>query len=471
MTMRALRSWTADAEPWYAANGLANLVMGTSSVLVPLMIAQVLRESVAELGVLSSIVSLVGVVGSLIWGRLSDAAAHRKPFMVAGFAGVSLGFAGIAFAPSFTVLLVLNMVLNFFWVANATVNVLITIENQEQHHWERRIGHLNQVGALGWVAGLLFGSIALAVAGRFIAETLAIRILFGILALGAAGASVLAARLVPHVAPRFTQRRFRGSILALGNFLVERARFGPQHLYHLLRPSRLPALLWGSGGLRKGTKRFLLATLLAFTAIGFFGVPLPLLLAQRFAFPSSTVFLYFVVLNTGVVLAYPFASRRIKRLGNRSVQMGALGARLFLFLAAAVFLSISSAVPPTWILILYFLGIGVTWSFFQLSGVALASRLARPENRGQTLGLYNAIAGMGTIFAGVGSGFLAARIGYQVTFMAAAVLLVVALLVLHWLPAPEDAQRDEAPASRSKRPQERGTVVRDGSPQPKAASS
>ena len=106
--MRALRSWAADTESWYAANGLANLVMGTSSVLVPLMIAQVLHNSVAELGVLSSIVSLVGVVGSLVWGRLSDAASHRKPFMVAGFAGVSLGFAGIAFAPSFTILLALS---------------------------------------------------------------------------------------------------------------------------------------------------------------------------------------------------------------------------------------------------------------------------------------------------------------------------------------------------------------------------
>lgn len=468
--MRALRSWAADTESWYAANGLANLVMGTSSVLVPLMIAQVLHNSVAELGVLSSIVSLVGVVGSLVWGRLSDAASHRKPFMVAGFAGVSLGFAGIAFAPSFTILLALNMLLNFFWVANTAVNVLVTIENQDQRHWERRIGHLNQVGAIGWVGGLIFGSVALAVAGRFIAEALAIRILFGILALGAAGASLLAARLVPHTAPHVAQRRFRGAILALGNLLFERARFGPQHLYHLLRPSRLPALLWGEGGLRTGTKRFLLATLLAFTAIGFFGVPLPLLLAQRFAFPSSTVFLYFVVLNTGVVLAYPFASRRIKRLGNRSVQMGALGARLLLFLAAAVFLSISSAVPPAWVLIPYFLGIGISWSFFQLSGVALASRLAKPENRGQTIGLYNAIAGVGTILAGVASGYLAARIGYQVTFVAAAALLIAALLVLHWLPAPADAQRDEARVTHARHQEEHGRLVRDGSPQPKAVS-
>ncbi len=469
--MRGLRNWAADAEAWYAANGLANLVMGTSSVLVPLMIAEVLHNSVAELGILSSIVSLVGVIGSLVWGRLSDAASHRKPFMVVGFAGVSLGFAGIAVAPSFTVLLVLNMGLNFFWVANTAVNVLVTIENQDQRHWERRIGHLNQVGAIGWVAGLAFGSVALAVAGRFIAETLAIRLLFGVLALGAAGASLLAARFVPYAAPRFTQRRFRGATLALGNFFFERGRFGPQHLYHLLRPQRLPVLLWGKGGLRKETKRFLLATLLAFTAIGFFGVPLPLLLAQRFAFSSAMVFLYFVVLNTGVVLAYPFASRRIKRLGNKSVQMGALGVRLLLFLAAAIFLSVTSAVPPAWILAPYFLAIGISWSFFQLSGVALASRLAKPENRGQTLGLYNAIAGVGTIFAGVTSGFLAARVGYQMTFLVAAVFLIVALFVLHRLSAPADASQEEPVPVRTRQKQEHGAFARESSPQPKAVSS
>jgi len=439
----SIRKWWQEAEPWYTATGLANMTMGTSSILIPLMVAQVLGHSVADLGVLASLVSLVGVIGSLIWGRLSDAAHRRKPFIVMSFAGVSLGFAGIALAQSFTAVLLLNMMLNFFWVANAAVTILIVIENKEESRWEGKIGHLNQIGALGWVAGLIFGSLALAAASRFIGESMAIRILFAILSLGAAGASLLAVRLVPRTTPQFTQRRFRGRIVALGNFLVERGRFGPYHLYHRFNPRRLPALLWGEGGLRSETKRFLVATLLAFIAVGFFAVPIPLLLSQRFGLPSSTVFLYFVVLNSGVVLAYPLAARRIKRAGNKTVQQGALAVRLLIFIAAALYLTISAAVPSVLVLILFFLAIGGTWSFFQLSGVALASRLAKPKYRGQTLGLYNAIAGVGMIIAGVTSGFLSEYIGYQATLAAAAIFLAASLLVLHRLPIPTRTVEEE----------------------------
>lgn len=432
----SFRKWRAEAEPWYAAIGLANLVMGTSSILIPLMIAQVLRGSVEDVGLLSSLVSLVGVIGSLVWGRLSDAAHRRKPFVVASFAAVSLGFVGIALSQSFRMVLFFNMVLNFFWVANAAVSVLLVVENRQESLWERQIGHLNQIGALGWLTGLIFGSLALAVASSHVGETTAIRSLFLILALGGGVASLFALRLIPRTTPRFTQRRFRGVVIALGNFLVERARFGPFHLYYRFNPRRLPTLLRGEEGLRGETKRFLLATFLAFAAVGFFAVPLPLLLSQQFALPSSIVFSYFVVLNSGVVLAYPFASRRIKRLGNKAVQQWALLIRLGLFIAAALYLTLFAAAPPVPVLVLFFLSIGVSWSYFQLSGVALASRLAKPKYRSQTIGLYNAIAGLGMIAAGVPSGLLAERVGYQATFAVAAFLLVICLIVLHRLPVP-----------------------------------
>ncbi len=432
----ALRNWRKEAEPWYGAIGLANMVMGTSSVLIPLMLAQVLNRSVGALGLLSTLVSLVGVIGSLVWGRLSDAAHRRKPFVVLSFAVVSAGFAGIAFVHSFNVLLVLNMVLSFFWVANAAVTVLLVIENREKSLWERRISHLNQSGSLGWVAGLALGTVGLASARNFIDETTAIRTLFLVLAGGAGVASLLAVRLIPRTIPRFTKRRFRGVIVALGNFLVERARFGPYHLYHRFNPRRLPALLWGKEGLRHETKLFLLATWIAFTGFGFVFVPLPLLLSQRFGLSSSSVFLYYVVHQVAITLAYPWASRQIEHAGNKAVQMVSLLIRFLLFSSGAVILAFSPMALPTWFLVLLFLGSGISWSCFQLSGVALTSRLAKPEYRGQALGLYNAVAGVGAILAGVCSGFLAEYAGYQTTFAAAAVLIAIALFVLYRLPVP-----------------------------------
>ncbi len=435
--INAFRRWKEEAEPWYAATGLASLVMGTSSVLVPLMIAEVLGQSVSAVGLLSSVVSLVGVIGSLMWGRLSDAAHRRKPFIVMSYTAIGISFLGIAFAHTFSTVLGWNMMTNFFWMANASITVLIVIENRDKAVWETRIGQLNQIIALGWLAGLVVGSVSLGIASPHIGENAAIRGLFIIIGGSGIIAAILAMRFVPHTAPKFTRRRFRGMIVALGNFLVETGRFRPAHLYHRINPRRLPELLWGRGGLRYETKLFLWGTLLAFTGFGFFFVPLPVLLVQRFGFPSSTVFSYFVILNAAIVIVYPFVSQRIKRAGNRAIQVRALLLRLVLFLTLGIYLTATPVVPPTWFLTTYFLILGATWSFFQLSGVALASRLAKPENRGQALGLYNAVAGLGTIIAGIGGGFLADWLGYGPTFIAAALLIGGSIVILHRLPAPQ----------------------------------
>ena len=440
-----LRIWWTGGEPWYLAVGLANLVLGTSSILIPLMVSQILGLSASAVGYLASGASLTGVLGSLVWGRLSDAAHRRKPFVVLSYVGVGASLAGMAFVQSFAGLLCLNMLLNLFWVANASVAVLITIENREQDTWERKIGRLNQMGALGWVGGLVLGSIALAGGGRFIDAGAEIRAVFLLIATLSLAAALLAARLVPRTTPEFTGRRFQGVILAVGNFLSERGRFAPLHLYHRIHPRQLFDRLRQPEGLRPGTKRFLAATFVSFVALGLFGIPLPLLLSVRFGMPSSIVFLYFAIQHVAIAVAYPMAARRIKRLGNRSVQMRSLAVRVALFSGSALFLALSQRAPATGLLVVAFMIYGFTWSYFQLSGVALVSRLARPDNRGLALGLYNALAGVGWIVAGLGSGLLTDSSGYSATFTAAAILLCLGILILCFVPDPvlvEDVKDD-----------------------------
>ncbi|MCK5828420.1 MFS transporter [Candidatus Bipolaricaulota bacterium] len=443
--VRAFRSWWNEAERWYIAVGLANLVLGTSSILIPLSVAKIFDRSVGSVGVLASLVSLVGVLGSLIWGRLSDATHRRKPFIVLGYAAAGLSFLGISLARSFTQLAILNMLLNFFWVANASVAVLLVIENRPEGTWERKIGHLNQIGALGWVLGLAIGGIWMQWMPAVMGELTAIRILFSLMGLVGLTASMQAIRTVPCVEPQFTERSFRGVLLAMGNFISERGRFAPLHLYHRLHPKRVFALLTRSDGFRPGVKRFFLSTLISFIGLGFFGIPLPMLLSQQFGLPTSTVFVFFLLQHVGIVLAYPLASRRIRRLGNRYVQMGALWARVLLFGGFAAYLAFFGDSPPRVALIAAFVVYGISWSYFQLSGTALTSRLASEQNRGLALGLYNAIAGTGWIIAGAGSGLVASYVGYPLTFAIASGLLVLSLLVLLFVPDPTaDSETDQA---------------------------
>ena len=437
--VRSFRAWRQSIEPWYFAVGLANLVLGTASVLIPLMVSQVLERSVVEVGILASLGSLMGVIGSLFWGRLSDAAHRRKPFVILSYAVVGACLVGMATVNSFVWLAILNMTLNLFWVANASVTVLIVIENRQESEWEGRLSQLNQIGAFGWVLGLGLGSLALAVGAPWIGESTAIRIVF--FGIGAAGclASILAAVRIPRTVPRFTRRRFRGVILAIGNFLSERARFAPFHLYHRLRPRYVLQQLRRPEGFRPGTLRFLAVTFLAYVGLGLFGIPLPVLLAEKFGYPSASVFLFFLIQHAAIVAAYPFAARRIRNAGNRYVQAGALLARAGLFLTSAIYLAVTASSPALPALVFAFVVYGLSWSYFQLSGVALASRLAKPENRGQALGMYNALAGAGWIVAGVVSGALTTWGGYALAFGAAAGLLGLSLAVLRTVPDPAAA--------------------------------
>ncbi|MFC2105597.1 hypothetical protein ACFLS0_02460 [Candidatus Bipolaricaulota bacterium] len=69
----------------------------------------------------------------------------------------------------------------------------------------------------------------------------------------------------------------------------------------------------------------------------------------------------------------------------------------------------------TGVLIASFIVYGVAWSYYQLTGIALISRLASKQNRGFTLGFYNVSAGARWILVGPGSGLVTEQPGYPMT--------------------------------------------------------
>jgi MFS family permease len=262
-----------------------------------------------------------------------------------------------------------------------------------------------------------------------------LRATFALIGVGGLVAGVLAARSVPHTRAQEAEAS-SVPVVPLGSALVDLVRLGPIRRLDAQRLGRQLRQLGQKRDLAPGTRRFLCASFVAYLGLGLFGIPLPLLLAERFMLPSSVVFLFFAIQNAAIVVAYPWASRRIQRSGNLRVQRGALAGRLALFAAAAVALAISKSVPPVPILVAAFIVYGITWATFQLSGTAITSRFARPETRGRALGLYNGLAGTGWILAGVGSGYLARWAGYEAAFAASAGCLIVALVILRWVPEP-----------------------------------
>ncbi|MFQ6117823.1 MAG: MFS transporter, partial [Candidatus Bipolaricaulia bacterium] len=216
---------------WFYAFTLAFIAAGSASLLLPLFAVTVLRGTVGQIGLMASLASLAGVPFSILWGRLSDRLARRKPFVILAFAGAGVGLLLMGLSRSIGQLILFNALMNSAWVAGSAVSTLLAIEGIERNRWESRIGRFNRYTGAGWVSGLAIGAIwshlAVGLPGSGLRE------LFYLLAALDLGAMLLALRWIRERPVHFRRRGFPGAVVAVGNMLVERFRYAPFHLYYL----------------------------------------------------------------------------------------------------------------------------------------------------------------------------------------------------------------------------------------------
>jgi predicted MFS family arabinose efflux permease len=156
---------------------------------------------------------------------------------------------------------------------------------------------------------------------------------------------------------------------------------------------------------------------------------------------TGTVFALFLAGNVGSASTYARVARLVERVGEPRAQTGALLARVVLFPAVGVVGATAFAAPGV---ALGFLLIGVTWGVIAVTTTSFVTRLAPANERGEALGLQTALAGGAT---GVGSalgGLLAGAVGYQSTFLAAGLLVLLGAVVV--LVAVPDASPAPSPA-------------------------
>jgi len=73
---------------------------------------------------------------------------------------------------------------------------------------------------------------------------------------------------------------------------------------------------------------------------------------------------------------------------------------------------------------------GFFWSFISIAWVTSISKLALPENRGKSVGLYNSFLGIGQIGGSAISGFVAYDIGYGFDFILAISVIVAGAILI-----------------------------------------
>ncbi|MBM4237567.1 MAG: MFS transporter, partial [Euryarchaeota archaeon] len=156
------RGWDAmrkGDEKWYYTFLPYNISGGSTSPLIPLFVTEGLKGSLSQVGIASAISSIASVPANIIWGNLSDTTQKRRPFILIGFGGMALAMLMMALSTTIPSYYLANFFLGLLASAAAPVGTVLVLESFERHEWARRLGDFSRVGGIGWVGGLIIGTL------------------------------------------------------------------------------------------------------------------------------------------------------------------------------------------------------------------------------------------------------------------------------------------------------------------------
>ena len=432
-----------SSDRWLYAWGLGYAAVGAGSLLVPLY-AITLGAGPFVVGLIESLAGLAGIPGALIWGRLADRTGQRRTFVTISLFGTAAVLAVFPFIDTPTSVVVLNGILWFMVAAASPVVTVFMLENQTRSAWDRRIGLLNAYQRYGWVGGLLGGTLWLGTIARLQSTVQAQRSLF-ILCAGAAGLAVplvflwLPAKATTS-AKRLTRTSHVGRIVASSGRYVKLIPYVPSRAVGSIASVDARRLL---GRLTPDLRRYLLISLVFYIGFAIFFGPLPVYLTVE-GLSSSTIFGLFIVSSLASAVIFVPVGRWSTVRGPKWLQTRALSIRALLFPAIGLLGLIASLALRVIGFGIGFALIGFTWAIIAVTGAGLVSRIAPERIRGEALGIYTAVAGLGGGVGGILGGMLARVFTYQATFGVAGVTVLLSILLLMvWSPPVDDADRSD----------------------------
>ncbi|HVO78031.1 MAG TPA: MFS transporter [Methanomassiliicoccales archaeon] len=414
---------------WYYSFLPYNVAGGATNPLIPLFVTDGLGGTVAQVGVVSAITSAASVPANIIWGNLSDTTKRRKVFVLIGFFGLALALFMMGVSSSVNSYYVANFVQGAIAAAVAPVGTVLILESFAKEEWARRIGDFSRVGGIGWVGGLLLGTVWLSMSSASdpASEVMAMRALFVVSSAMAVLSIIMALKWVPESKKKID----REDLPAASRFPLltfERGRYAPSKILHVVR---LSAKNLRPRNFPKNLKVYYVMVFLAWTGFLTFYVGLPIFLSSQVGLSVPEVFIVYIASSIASALVYSRAGRWTTKVGGKRIQTIAFVGRIVLF--PSFFLVTLVNLPLAAVLIiccaLHAL-IGTCWAMLSVAGNHLVSNMAFCDFRTESLGMYNSIIGIGSIAGSLIGGIVAAAYGFQDTFVVAALFVAAGLILL-----------------------------------------
>jgi MFS family permease len=170
-------------------------------------------------------------------------------------------------------------------------------------------------------------------------------------------------------------------------------------------------------------------------SFGVFQIPV----ATEFGWPRADFSMAIAIQNLAWGIGQPVFSAFGERFGDRKTII--LGALLY---ALGLVLSAYAVTPGQHQLLAILVGFGIAGTGFGII-LPLIGRAASPEKRSMTLGVGSAIGSAGQVFGPPAAEFLLQSYSWQTVFLLFAVVILLALLALPFLRAPEKAHMRAEP--------------------------
>lgn len=429
-------------EKWYYTFLPYNISGGSTSPLIPLFVTQGLRGTIAEVGIVSALSSVASVPASIVWGNLSDTTGKRRIFVLIGFLGMALAMIMMGLSMTMNQYYMANLILGMLASAAAPVGTVLVLESFEKHEWAKRLGDFSKVGGIGWVIGLVLGTIWL----QFLAPddgAITMRALFILAGALSLVSLFLGLKWIPEPKERVDRESLDKHVLSVPVNIIERARYLPQRMVGILRISSKNLHM---SNFPQNLRRYYLVIFLIFTGFMTFYVGLPIFLNSYVGLTSSEVFIIYLASSLTSALIYGPAGRWVSRIGGKRIQMISIAIRI---VTIPTFFLVTLFPMPVISQMIVFGALhsimGFCWANIAVAGNSLVSNMSYKDFRTQALGMYSAIQGVAAILGCLIGGYVANYFGYLETFLLAIVFIITGLVLLAFNNAEKEPVESESP--------------------------